>query len=54
MSAGRQSTLSVTDLFLVAFVCMKVAGAIEWSWWLVLIPFYLDLVVAIVKEVRDS
>jgi uncharacterized membrane protein YhdT len=33
----------VLTYLLVAFIVMKVAGVIDWSWWLVISPLYLPL-----------
>ena len=31
----------------VLFVGLKLAGIIQWSWWLVLLPFYIGIVAAL-------
>jgi uncharacterized membrane protein YhdT len=33
----------VLTYLLVAFIIMKVAGIIDWSWWLVVSPLYVPL-----------
>lgn len=33
----------VLTYLLVAFIVMKVAGVIDWSWWLVVSPLYVPL-----------
>jgi len=50
----RTSKLVLNDLFMVSFISMKAAGAIDWSWWLVLIPVYLALVVVLVQASFDE
>jgi hypothetical protein len=32
----------------IVFVVLKLIGVIEWSWWLVLLPFYGPLILGIV------
>ena len=34
---------SLCDIFLVVFVVLKLVGVINWSWWLVLIPLWIEL-----------
>jgi hypothetical protein len=36
----------IADLFLVAFVVLKLVGVIDWSWWWVLSPIWIMLGVA--------
>ena len=44
-SAGLQNTLPV--LVLVAFVVLKLAGIISWSWWWVLSPLWISGIVLV-------
>ena len=39
----RSGGIDFFGLLQVAFIIMKVAGIIEWSWWLVFIPFWIAL-----------
>ena len=43
----KSSSLTVADLFLVAFVVLKLCGLINWSWWWVLSPLWINLIIAI-------
>lgn len=38
--------MPIADLFLVAFVVLKLVGVIDWSWWWVLSPIWIMLGVA--------
>lgn len=46
-SANTSGGIGVFGLLGVAFVVLKLAGIISWSWWLVLLPFYGGFVIAI-------
>lgn len=37
---GSSSGIGVFGLLGVLFVALKLLGFIDWSWWLVLLPFY--------------
>ena len=43
--------MRVPDLLTVAFIALKVAGDIDWSWVWVLAPSWIDLTVNVVLEV---
>jgi hypothetical protein len=40
--------LSLYDLLTVAFVMLKLQGHINWSWWWVLSPFWISIVIRVV------
>jgi hypothetical protein len=40
MSDNSSSDISAVSLLGVAFVVLKLCGVIDWSWWLVTIPFW--------------
>lgn len=44
-SSGGMSFLSVLGLI---FIVLKLVGVIDWSWWLVLLPFYGGLAIGII------
>jgi len=44
----NQSSISILGLLGVAIVVLKLVGVIDWSWWLVLLPFYGGLALALV------
>jgi hypothetical protein len=39
----QSGRLGVCSLLLVAFIILKVCNIITWSWWLVLIPLWIQL-----------
>lgn len=41
-----QHSVPIADLFLVAFVVLKLVGVIDWSWWWVLSPIWIMIGVA--------
>ena len=47
----KRSGLTLADLFLVAFVVLKLCGLINWSWWWVLSPIWISLLIAFVVYV---
>lgn len=40
--------LTFIDLLEVSFITMKVCGVIDWSWWLVLLPFIIEFTVSLI------
>lgn len=44
----RYAGLSWSGLLGVAFIVLKLTHVINWSWWFVLMPFYVPLVLALV------
>jgi len=44
----KSSGLTIADLFLVAFVVLKLIGVITWSWWWVLSPAWISAIIALV------
>ena len=42
------SAVSFTSMLQVAFIVLKLCDKIEWSWWVVLIPLWIDLGLAVV------
>ena len=51
------SGISITGLLGVAFVVLKLTGVINWSWWLVTLPFWggiaLFLILLILIKLLD-
>ena len=37
----KSSSLSVSSILGIVFIVLKLIGTIDWSWWYVLMPFYL-------------
>lgn len=46
MSSNKttSSGISFSGLLLVAFIVLKLTGVIAWSWWWVLAPFWIPVV----------
>ncbi len=44
--------VSLGDLLLVLFVGLKLTGHIDWSWWLIFTPGFLQIVLATVIELE--
>lgn len=40
--------IGFTTLLLILFITLKLCGVIAWSWWWVLSPFWIPLVIALV------
>lgn len=40
--------MTLASVLGVIFIVLKLVGVITWSWWLVLLPFYLGLVIWLV------
>lgn len=40
--------VSFIGLLQIAFIVLKLCGVIEWSWWVVLLPLWIDIGVAAV------
>ena len=53
MSAHKNSggSLSIGSLLLVAFVVLKLCGVINWSWWWVLSPLWMPILIAVICTV---
>ena len=47
MTTNSSTGISFTSLLAVAFIVLKLIGYIDWSWWCVLSPLWLPLVVGI-------
>lgn len=42
-SANNSGTISFLNIILAVFIALKFAGVINWSWWLVLAPLWIEL-----------
>ena len=40
--------LSFLDVLLVVFIALKIAKVISWSWWLVLLPLWIQIGLVII------
>ena len=43
MSTKIVYTVGFTDLLCLLFVCLKLTGVIDWSWWWVTSPFWIPI-----------
>ena len=46
--AKRISGIGLMDLLLVLFVGLKLGGVINWSWWWVLSPIWIPLILLVI------
>jgi hypothetical protein len=46
-SAGKKGGFGMVGLLGVVFITLKLVGVIDWSWWLVTLPFWGGLVIVI-------
>jgi hypothetical protein len=44
---SKSSAVSATELLQIVFVVLKLCGVIEWSWWIVLLPTLVPVVLMI-------
>ncbi len=49
-SGGGGGGVRVPHLLTVAFIALKIAGDIDWSWVWVLAPFWIDIVLNVTLE----
>ena len=47
-SGTTTSAVSLTSMLQVAFIVLKLCDKIDWSWWAVLIPLWIDLGLGII------
>lgn len=48
MSKNNKTSINISGLLLVAFVILKLCKVIDWSWWWVLSPFWIPMLLCIV------
>ena len=48
MNKKRASGISISGLLGVAFIILKLCKIISWSWWWVLAPFWIPIILVIV------
>lgn len=51
MNDDKSSGVTFTSLLGLTFVVLKLCKVIDWSWWLVLLPFYFPLFFLVVALV---
>jgi len=37
--------MGILEVLLIIFIILKLTHDIDWSWWVVLIPLYIDIVI---------
>ena len=43
--------VALADVLLVVFIVLKLVGVINWSWWWVLSPLWISIIIAIILVV---
>ena len=44
----QKVSLNFGEVLLIAFIVLKLCGVIDWSWWWVLSPFWIPLIIVII------
>lgn len=47
-NAGAASGIGFLDALLLIFIVLKLIGVITWSWWVVLIPLWIEIILVII------
>ncbi len=47
-NSNSKNSLSILSLLGLVFITLKLCGVIDWSWWFVLMPFYIPFVILFV------
>lgn len=42
-NSSSSAGMGITGVLQIIFIVLKLVGAINWSWWVVLIPLWIDL-----------
>ena len=45
---SERNGLTLADVLLVVFIILKLCGVINWSWWWVLSPVWISLIIVII------
>ena len=48
MNETTTQGLTLFDVILVVFIILKLVGVINWSWWWVLAPLWIELILMVV------
>lgn len=43
----ERNGLTIDDVLLVVFIILKLCSVVNWSWWWVLSPLWINLIIAI-------
>lgn len=49
-SNSSRGGVSCLGVFLIVFVVLKFTGGIDWSWWLVLTPLWISVILEIISS----
>lgn len=47
-NAGAVSGIGFLDALLLIFIVLKLIGVITWSWWIVLMPLWIEIILVII------
>lgn len=47
-SDNKHYTASFGDVLLANFIALKLAGLVDWSWWIVFSPFWISWIVYLI------
>ncbi len=47
-NAGAASGIGFLDALLLIFIVLKLIGIITWSWWVVLMPLWIEIILVII------
>ena len=45
--------LGILDVLALIFIVLKIVGVIDWSWWLVLAPWWIPVVIVIITAIAN-
>ena len=54
LKSSNECKTGIIDVVMIVFIILKLTGLITWSWWLVLIPLWVEIVIAIVLVLCDN
>jgi len=50
MNNNSSSSLGLFDVLGVVFIVLKLVGVIDWTWWWVLSPFWIEFVIVLIAN----
>ncbi len=54
MPVELEVKMSVPAMLGTLFIILKLIGVVDWSWWMVLSPFFVQLGVGLTKSFRNN
>ena len=51
---NKSSGVSILGLLGVAFVILKITGVIDWSWWIVTLPFWSPILILLILWITEE